>query len=170
MKYRTEKYIAIKDHVILRVMQTSDGIDGVKKALGNMEYDTIEKVPLDSSLQKNRDRREYDDKTYDLRPLSERVASGYVELPTGHKLSGDVVVPMTLEEKVAVGIEPPQPRMKAVGDEWVKMTDAEIIASGQATQKELDDERSAKEREVLIQAEIRKMAEERLIAEGKIRG
>jgi hypothetical protein len=166
--YSTKKYAAIKDNIIVATYHTADGIEGVKKSLGATPYDEIIETPVEShDVKRGHDRREYD-KDFRVRKLSERVRDGLVCIPEGHKLSGEKIVPMTLRDKVDAGIKTLPPRTKIVGEMIEPMSDAEIIASGQATKAELDAERAEKEREELIQAEIRKMAEERLIAQGKI--
>jgi hypothetical protein len=164
----TEKYVVIKDNKIIRKMHTSQGLTGIKTVLGDTQYDEIRKIPnVSFDVRTKRDVREYDE-NWKFHKLSKRVADGFVRIPENHKLDEETIRPMTVQERVDSGIIQIPPRMKVGNDHFVAMSDAEIVLSGQATQKELDDEKKAIQREQLIQQEMRKMAEESLIKKGEL--
>ena len=165
---QTKKFAVIKDNKIIATFHTADGIDGVKKSIGNVSYDSIEETPVELyDVKQGMDRREFD-KGFWLKKLSERVRDGHIEVPHGNKLHEETIIPMTLQEKAQSGLVELPARHKAIGNDIIPMTDPEIVASKQATQKQLDDERKAAADEILIQEEIMKIAIERLTAAGKL--
>jgi len=156
-----EKYIVVKDEIIVGCFETSQGIDGIKKSMGNIPYDIIQAVDIEGYHRIDTNVNEYD-KNGVFKLLSQRVKSGYVKLPGDHKLDGEEIVPMTIEEKVWEKLIELDPLMKAIGNNVIPKTDAELIKDKIKTQAQIDAEKAAIEQEKLIQVEIRKMAMERL--------
>jgi len=162
MTHKVEVYSIVKDRVIVAVVHTSNGMDGVLKSCVNQkwEYTEIVKVPVTFEGKKKMSMDEFN-ADFSIKLLSERVADGYVVLPENHKLDGEKVRPMTLKEKVAEGREEIPDTMKFAEDsedQIIPKTEAELVADGVKTQKEIDDQKQTIEDEKLIAAEIRKMA------------
>jgi len=155
-----EKYIVIKDNVIIDFFETSEGIDGVKKSI-NYNYDDIKKVDINSEHKRKTNVDEYEENGK-LKKLSKRVADGYVKLPDNVKLENEMVVNKTIEEKVNDGIIEISPLQKAVGNEIIMKTDEELVNEGIKTQKEINDEKQILDDEKLIAEEMRKMVIEKL--------
>lgn len=63
-------------------------------------------------------------KDWTLKPLSERVAAGYVTLKEGYVLDGDDVRQMTQEERIKEGLEQPPPKPSA--EELAQMRRGEL--------------------------------------------
>lgn len=82
-------------------------------------------------------RLEFDD-TWTVKPLSERVAAGYYQLPPGYKLDGETVVQLTQTERYRDGLDPIPSGMILDGDTLRPMTRAEMVAAGTLTQEEAD--------------------------------
>jgi len=67
-------------------------------------------LPGDIPIHEGTHVAEYD-ADWQLRPLSDRVAEGYVEVPEGHILDGDEIRPMTHEERIAAGLDAQEPEL-----------------------------------------------------------
>jgi len=156
-----EKYIVVKDEIIVGCYETTQGEDGIKKSIGNIPYDKIQAVNIEGDHRIKTNVNEYDKNGF-FNPMSMRVKDGYVILPEGWKLDGEEIVPMTIEEKIIDGLIELNPLMKAIGNNVIPKTDAELIKDKIKTQAQIDAEKAAIEQEKLIQSEIRKMAMERL--------
>lgn len=155
-----EKYIVVKDKKIIGCFETSQGEAGIIKSMGDIKYDSMQKVDINGDHRIETHIDEYDGNKF--KPLSMRVKAGHVKLPDGHKLDGETVVTMTIEDKVNAGLIELSPLMKAIGNDVIQKTDAELIVEGIKTQKQIDDEKLIIEEEKLIQAEMRKIAIEQL--------
>ena len=164
-----KSYIVIHGDTIVRVLHSSKGEEGVVQSIGGEKHDKIIQVPYVKALliRKGHSVKMYDTE-WSIRKLSDLVLEKLVPVPKDHKLDGERFTPMTLQEKHEAGTIQIPPRCKVLDNSIVPMTEEEIILSGQATQKQLDDERKAIEEEILIQEEIRKIAIERLTASGKL--
>ena len=164
-----ERYIVLKDSKIVRVYETSQGIDGINSSLKFEkieDHDEVRLIPdYFRSARPGMDIREWDERLA-LRPLADRVSDGLVVVPENYKVEGESIVPMTVEDKVAAGTMEIPKTMKAVGKEIVKMTDAEIVSNGIMTQKELDDAKQVAEDEKLISQQM--MADMRAAAIAKL--
>lgn len=78
------------------------------------------------------------DANWTIRPLSERVAAGYVPIPTGYKLDGEQFVALTQAERYRDGLDPIPSGMILDSDTLRPMTRAEMVAAGTLTQAEAD--------------------------------
>ena len=74
------------------------------------QYDVQNVTPLpgDIPIHEGSHVAEYD-ADWQLRPLSQRVAEGYVTVQEGYILDGEGIRPMTHEERIVAGIEEPDP-------------------------------------------------------------
>jgi len=75
---------------------------------------------------------------WNVKPLSELVALGFVKPPEGYKLEGETFVAMSLIEKYKTGVEPVPQGMIIDGDDIRPMTRAEQVTAGEITQEEAD--------------------------------
>ena len=155
----TEKYIITKDGIIKGIFHTSSGIKGVEDSAvyKNIDYDKIEKVPLEFEGKTRQHINEFD-KNYKLKLLSVRVNAGYVTIPEGHKLKDNEIIPMTKQEKVESGLEELDPMYKVIDNDVIPKTEEELIKDGVKTRKQIDDEKQRIADEKLIYEEMRKMA------------
>ncbi len=94
-------------------------------------------LPSDFSGTVGMHRAEFDT-NWTIRPLSERVAAGYYQLPPGYKLDDDTVVQLTQAERYRDGLDPIPEGMVLNGDTLRPMTRAEMVAAGTLTQAEAD--------------------------------
>lgn len=159
MAFPIKRYVVLKDGKIIRDYHTSDGIEGIHQSIHNegLDHDEIIEAPVENwDIKVDTHKDEYET-GWKMKPLSVRVAAGHVKVPENHKLENEKVVPMTVEDKWKAGTHELHPRMKAVGNDVVPKTDAEIVAEGLATQKELDDERQIAEDERIIAEESAKI-------------
>ena len=158
MARKVEVYTVTKDDQIVGVFHTADGIAGIHASIKNenLEYDTITQVPIGFVGTVKNNIKEFDT-NFEFHPLSKRVADGYVKVPEGHKLKDEKIVPMIKQEKVEAGLDTIDIKMKAVGDDVIPKTEAELVAEGIMIQQEIDDQKQAIEDEKLIYAEMRKM-------------
>lgn len=156
---KTEKYIVLKDNIIKGIFHTTGGVKGVENSCiyKNIEYDKIEKIPLEFEGKIRQHKNEFDSK-YKLKKLSVRVNDGYVTIPDGYKLENEEIIPMTIEEKVTAGFKVIDIEYKAIGNDIIKKTDAELIKEKIKTQKQIDDEKQIIADEKLIYEEMRKIA------------
>lgn len=154
---KAEKFIAIKDNIVVGCFETTQGEAGIIKSMGSIPYDKIQVVDIEGDHRIKTHIDEYD-KNHRFKPLSVRVKAGHVKLPEGHKLDGENVVPMMQEEKIKNGLLMLDPLFKAVGNDIIPKTDTELVAERIKTQKQIDDEKKTRDDEQLIQAEIRRMA------------
>ena len=163
MAYQVEVYTVLKDNKIIAVYHTSDGIEGIHASIHNqgLDHDNIIKVPNDFVGYKGQHIEEFDS-NHRLKSLQERVTLGHVELPENHKIENDNFVPMTIEEKVKAGKMEIHNTTKAVGNDIIQKTEEELITEGIKTRLEIDNEKQIIADEILIQAELRKIAIERL--------
>lgn len=168
MPHKTETWIVLKDKKILRVYKTSQGEPGIIASLkyeGITDFDERRKVTDFFEGVKGMDIRELTTKGK-LRPLVDRIKEGYRPLDPNYKIEKDEIVEKTLKEKIDDGLV--QVDAFQVYDEETQelrpKTQDELLRDGLITQAQID----AQERARLIQEEITKIAEERLIASGKI--
>ena len=82
-------------------------------------------------------RLEFND-NWTVKPLSERVAAGYYQLPPGYKLDGEAIVQLTREERYRDGLDPIPEGVILDGGTLRPMTRAEMVAAGTLTQAEAD--------------------------------
>jgi hypothetical protein len=170
MAFPIKRYIVLKDGKIIRDYHTADGIEGIHQSIHNegLDHDEIIEAPVENwDIKVDTHKEEYET-GWKMKPLSVRVANGHFKVPENHKLEGEQIVPMTVEDKWKAGKQDIGARNKAVGNDVIPMTDAELIEKGIATKKQLDDERQVIEEEALIAKEMRKMVIDKLKAEGKI--
>lgn len=173
-RYKVERWAVMKGDTIVRMYTTSQGKQGVLQSLKNQRifedsYDRIILVDRNHEGRPGRNINEYTNKGVE-RPLWMRVRDGYATLPPDMILDGETIRQKTVKEKIDTGVME-VPRDYVYDDELQDirpMTLPEQLTAGLITQEQYDE----MERERLIAEEmqkiLRKQAEARLIAEGKI--
>lgn len=116
-----------------------DGTKTVAHMSGPLPSDmsNIRVVPDVWDWEPGRDIREYDD-NLKLLPLAERVSAKLVTIPSGQKVSGEQIVPMTQAERYRDGLDPIPDGMILDGDDIRPMTRSELVAAGTLTQAQAD--------------------------------
>ena len=131
-----EKYIVIKDGIIIGCFETSQGKAGILASIDTLEHDEIKIVDIEGDHRIDSHIDEYDT-NHKFKPMSERVRLGHFKLPENHKLDGEEIVPMTIEDKVREGKMVSDPHLKYVGNDAIAKTDEELISGGVYTKEEL---------------------------------
>jgi hypothetical protein len=174
---KSETYVVLKDHRIVKVYTTTSGLTGIKESLKNqpiLSYDSIIRVEGVPDYVQTTDIREYDENGK-LRPLEDRIIDGFVPVPRGKKIVDKTLVNKTIVEKIADGdikLEYNQ-KYDEERDEIVYKTEMELEEEEVATMSEDEliahNEQKAIDREIkLIDEEIRRIAMERLKQRGEI--
>lgn len=99
-------------------------------------------IPSDAQEIVGTDNRLYEKSK--MRPMSEVVADGLVEIPVGFKLVDNAFVAMTEAEKYVAGIIEVPKECKLGGDELIPMTDEEQLSAGVIAQDEYTARSNAK--------------------------
>lgn len=95
------------------------------------------KVPDGWSGEVGHDIREYDDK-WNLKPVEERVALGFVTVSWEEKIEAGRIVAKDAWERIRDGIDPPPEGMKVVDGRLEPMTPNELVGAGLIDQDEAD--------------------------------
>lgn len=103
-------------------------------------------IPKGTLIDVGMDIREFDD-SWIIRPLSERVADGLIEVPIGKKLVDEKFVSMTQIERYQAGVDPIPVGMVLENDNLRFMTLAEQVAAGLITQDQADEITATAKRE-----------------------
>jgi hypothetical protein len=124
-------FIQVEGDSIVQIMS------GAKPDDGGVYID----VPEQFAGQVGNDVREFDE-TWNLRPLSERLADGLIPGGDRCKVVGEELVRKSPEELVRDGIDPVPVGMKLIDDarglRFEAMTRPELVASGQMTEAEAE--------------------------------
>lgn len=159
-----KKFIVIRNDIIIGVYVTSDGIDGARKSLYDIFYDSIVEVPVDAEINQARSVKEYDEK-WELRPYKDRISDGLVCVPYGYVFADGELRKMTLTEEVKAGITKIPEGTKIENETFVQMSDDEMMEAGLIKKEQIE----ARNDEKLIFNKMYEMAREELRKEGKIR-
>jgi hypothetical protein len=84
------------------------------------------------------DRYNFYDDDWKRKPNIQLIEEELMPMPEGYVREGDELRPMTAEERIIAGIDPPQPSYKVEGGEIVEMTLSEQLEMGQITQADID--------------------------------
>lgn len=152
-----EKYIVVKDNKIIGCFETNQGKNGVLASIKDTPYDSIEQVDIEGDHRVQTFKDEYNDK-HKFKSLKERVSLGRIKIPEGHKLDGENIRAMNLQEKVEAKLIEANPLLVYEGDTTRLKTEEELISTGVKTKKQIDEEKLILEEEKMIQAELRKLA------------
>lgn len=160
---KSKAYIVTKNKKIIRVYKTTQGEPGIIASLKYEkieDYDSIELAPSGYEGRKGMDLRELD-KDGKVRPFEERVIEKLIPCPVGKKIVDNKIVNKSTLEKIRdkeikMG---EYEKYDEATDKIIPKTPEEIYSTEELEQME---------RDKLIHEEIKKIAEERLIASGKI--
>jgi hypothetical protein len=174
---KSETYIILKNDEILKVYKTTQSIQGVHQSLKNQkisDYSDIKRVDKMNDYRPKTNINEYD-KNGIFKPMETRIIDGYRPAPKGKKIVNNTIVDKTIFEQLRDGEIKMSPFQKydEINDEIIDKTEEEIEAEmiAKMSKEELSKYNKQKEleaQEKLIQDEIRKIAIERLQAEGII--
>lgn len=133
-------YAVIQGDKIIRVYETSDGEEGAATAMVNEGLDgDLVLVPTPFEGLPGQAKAEFD-MTWMLRPLRDRVADGFVTLPSDITIDDETGEPRkkTFKEQIDDGTVKLEPWQKydAEADELVFMPWTERITAGRATREE----------------------------------
>ena len=122
-------------------------VDGTKiSKISSVEIDEATPVASESMMDVGMDVREFDE-CWNLRPLSERVADGLIEIPRGKKLVGEAFVAMTPLERYQFSVDPVPVGMVLEGDCLRCITLAEQVTADLITQGQADEVAAMAKRE-----------------------
>lgn len=120
--------LLIKDGIIVEVPQSTSRITAAMFANGAYAgMDVIKVTEKEAAgIYKGTNIGEYAE-GWRLRPLSERVADGYIEVQEGYILDGEEIRPMNQEERIAAGLDEPEPEPPSEEELQARVEIAELL-------------------------------------------
>ncbi|HRZ27146.1 MAG TPA: hypothetical protein P5295_10090 [Spirochaetota bacterium] len=104
---KLQSYCVIKNNKIIRVYETTQGVDGIKaslKAESIDDFDSITEIPSDTAIQQGEDIRSYDE-NHQLRPLQDRIDDEIIVVGNDEKIVDGTIVKKSIFELIRDGIE-----------------------------------------------------------------
>jgi len=104
---KIQSYCVTQNNTIIRIYETTQGVDGVKaslKAESIDDFDAITEIPSDTTIRQGEDIRSYDE-NHLLRPLQDRIDDGIIVLGSDEKVADNAIVKKSFFELIRDGIE-----------------------------------------------------------------
>jgi hypothetical protein len=96
--------ITVKDGIITAKHESAKKITAATFKGTSYNGQKVITVPADAKIQAGLNVREYNE-AWELKPLSQRVADGYITIEPGFILDGETIRPMTAQERIDCGLD-----------------------------------------------------------------